>query len=128
MTTPAHRINELQKRQRYDGSSMFVRLFAVDGYFHYEVCLDISTDETTVFPWVDFWKLNLKKNTGGQKIPIPENHPDAKLVQANIERQCVIMTGKYEGQDPEDFLKFAETVVGKWKCGKQIKSPMECSL
>lgn len=123
--TPKQRINEFTKRQRWDGSDMIATLFSVNGYFDYEVTLDIVTDETKMLPWVDIWKLNLKRNNvGGQTLPVSEKDFDGRIVKARIVRRCVIITGKYNGEDPVDLIASAEKIVGKWKCGEQIQKPM----
>lgn len=123
--TPQQRIKELQTRQRWDGPDMTVSLFSVNGYFDYEVTLDIITDEKKMLPWVDIWKMNLKRNNvGGQKLPVSEKDFDGRMVKARIVRRCVIMTGKYKGEDPQDLIANAEKIVGKWRCGEQIQKPM----
>lgn len=123
--TPQQRIKELQTRQRWDGQDMIVSLFSVNGYFDYEVTMDIVTDETKMLPWVDTWKLNLSKgNIGGQKLPVSEEHFDGRIVLARIVRRFVIITGKYNGEDPVDLIANAEKIVGKWKCGEQIQKPL----
>jgi len=123
LRTAQDRITELTTRQRYDGSGLVVMLKSVDGYFDYEVNLHVDTGETKMLPWVDMWKLNLKKNSGNQKIIVPPELASGKLVEARIVTECVIMKGKYNGEDPDELIKQAESLVGKWICGKQVTKP-----
>jgi hypothetical protein len=126
MTTPAKRIKELRSRQLYIGSSMAVKLIAVEGYFHYQVLLTIDTKETKVAPWVETWKMNLKRNNiGGQKLPVIETYGKKDFVQASISTKYNVIEGKYNGEDPQDLIDKAEKIVGKWKLGKQVRPPME---
>lgn len=49
MTSPAHRINELTKRQVFYGSSMVVKLNAINGKWYY-----------SVFAWVNNQSVDSK--------------------------------------------------------------------
>lgn len=124
--TPAKRIKELQTRQLYVGSSMAVKLYAVNGYFHYQVLLTVDTDEKKSLAWIDIWEMNLKRNNiGGQKIPVIETDYNDDFVKASTSKKYVILDAKYNGEDPNELLGDAERIVGKWKCGKQIQRPRE---
>lgn len=113
--TPKQRINELIKRQRFDGSSMFVRLNAVDGKWFYSVILIVETDEKKKLPVGGKYGLCIQRKEVGE------------IVDATVDGKYVIMTGKYNLDDPEDLMANAEKIVGKWKCGKQVMKPMEIS-
>jgi hypothetical protein len=128
MTTAQHRINEFQKRQRYDYQGMVASLITKNGYFHYEVTLDIETDEKLKLTWVEMWKMKVKAG-GGKKLPEPsKENSDGKLYETTLVRQCVLLTGKYNGEDPEALIKEAEKLVGVWQCGVQIKKPQEIKI
>jgi hypothetical protein len=124
MRTAQDRITELTTRQRYDGSSMTIQLISKKGYFDYELYLTMATDEKRMLPWIDWHLFKLKRNTGGQKIQFPSDYADGKMVEATIDKQVVILTGKYNGEDPDELIAQAEKIVGKWSCGKQVRSPM----
>jgi len=111
MRTAKERINELTKRQRYDGSSMVIKLHSVNGYFHYEIYLIKEVDV----------KIKLPVGKGGLTL---QRKNEGEIFESSIDQNVVIMKGKYNGEDPEELFKQAESLVGKWICGKQVRSPM----
>jgi hypothetical protein len=122
--TPEQRIKELRTRQKYEDKGFSVNLYAVKGYFDYNVSLSIDTDETRMLPWVDFWKLKTSKNTGNQKFEVTPDCYDGRKVEAIIVLQFVVISGKYNGEDPDELIAKAESIVGKWHAGKQIQKPI----
>jgi len=110
MRTAQDRITELTTRQRYDGSSMVIKLHAIKGYFDYEIYLIKEVDV----------KIKLPVGKGGLTL---QKKNEGEIYESSIDQNVVIMKGKYNGEDPEELFRQAESLVGKWICGKQITKP-----
>jgi len=111
--SPEKRIKELTTRQRWDASSMSVRLNAVNGKWFYNVVLYVETDEKKI------------RVVGGEHGLCIQNKKVGELYPSVVDRKDIVLTGKYNGEDPEELIKKAEAIVGKWHCGRQIKKPTE---
>jgi hypothetical protein len=109
--TPEQRIKELRTLQQWKGSSMYVKLKKVKGKFHYHVYLVVGTGRKKVMP------------VGGEYGLAVERKQVGELHEAFIDGKYLVLEGNYTGQDPEDLLREAELIVGKWHCGKQIEKP-----
>jgi len=111
--TPAQRIHELTTRQRWDSSSMSVRLNSVKGKWHYNVILFVETD------------IKKPMKVGGKHgLCIQRKEPGETYV-ATVDRKDIVIQGKYNGEDPEELIAKAEAIVGKWQCGRQIRKPID---
>lgn len=82
--TPEKRIKELITRQRYDDSSMVIKLRKESEIFHYDI-----------WAWLD---------------------------QGKTDNQFLVITGKYENQDPLNLIQMALKELGlkKIKLGVPI--------
>lgn len=109
--TPQKRIKELRTRQIWNGSSMYVKLNAVKGYWYYTVYLIAETNE----------KRLLK--VGGEHGLTIQRKAVGEMFESSIDGEHLILRGKYNGEDPDELIVNAEKIVGKWQCGKQIRIP-----
>jgi hypothetical protein len=101
------RIKELRTRQKYDASSMVINLHKIKGVFVYEVYL---------------WKArNEVRNLKTEKDLIIPRKKAGEMVQSSIENKQLILQGKWNNEDPEDLIAEAESIVGKWNCGRQYQ-------
>lgn len=118
--TAKDRINEFTKRQVAYRYGMIAKLHSVKGYWHYEVIVVVATGQKKSLKWVDQWKEKL----GLKEIEINADTEDKKEVMATISGKYRVIDGKYNGEDPNELFDKAESIVGKWKLGKQVKVPV----
>ncbi len=94
---------------------MSVRLSSVNGKWNYNVVLHVETNERKIM------KVGGKYGLCIQNKAVGELHP------AVVDGKFIVIQGKYEGEDPEELIRQAEVIVGKWKCGIQVRKPIDTS-